>query len=52
MKKQLNGNFLILNIFFISYDKALQIDSKYSLAWNNKGLALKNLGQFLKAIKW
>ena len=44
MKKQLNGNFLI------SYDKALQIDSKYSLAWNNKGLALKNLGQFLKAI--
>ena len=49
MKKQLNGNFLvfilliiILNIFLISYEKALQIDSNYIHAWNGKGIALDN----------
>ena len=48
MKKQLNGNFLFnflfLNIFFISYDKALQIDSNYVDAWFNKGDAFRYLG--------
>ena len=60
MKKPLNGNFyftliiiiiLFLLIFLISYDKSLQIDSNYSIAWNNKGLALNNLGKYEKAIE-
>ena len=42
----------ILNIFLISYDKALQIDSNYLLAWDSKGNALRNLGQYEKAIEW
>ena len=42
----------ILNLFLISFEKSLKIDSKYSLAWNNKELALKNLGQYKTAIKW
>ena len=34
----------ILNIFFlISYDKALQIDSNYLDAWQNKGNVFKKL---------
>ena len=60
MKKPSNGNFyftiiiilLFLSIFFISYDKALQIDSKNSITWSNKGLALNNLGKYKKAIEW
>ena len=60
MKKPSNGNFyftliiiiLFLLIFLISYDKALQINSNYSIAWNNKGLALNNLGKYEKAIEW
>jgi tetratricopeptide (TPR) repeat protein len=28
------------------YDKAIEIDSKYFLAWNNKGRSLFNMGQF------
>ena len=61
MKKPSNGNFystliniiiLFLLIFLISYDKSLQIDSNYSIAWNNKGLALNNLGKYEKAIEW
>jgi len=27
-----------------AYDKAIEFDSKYELAWNNKGLTLKALG--------
>ena len=43
---------IILNIFLtISYDKALQIDSNYLDAWNNKGSALNNLGKYEKAIE-
>ena len=57
MKKQLNGNFLFysccyFHIFLISYEKALQIDSNYLDAWNNKGIALNNLGKYEKAIEW
>ena len=57
MRKQLNGNFLFysccyFNIFLISYEKALQIDSNYLNAWYNKGIALDNLGKYEKAIKW
>ena len=57
MKKQLNGNFLFysccyFHIFLISYEKALQIDSNYLDAWNNKGIALKNLAKYEKAIEW
>ena len=60
MKKPSNGNFyftiiiiiLFLLIFLNSLDKSLQIDSNYSIAWNNKGLALKNLGKYEKAIEW
>ena len=60
MKKPSNGYFyftiiiilLFLSIFLISYDKALQIDSKYSNAWSNKGLALDNLGKYETAIEW
>ena len=60
MKKPSNGNFyftiiiiiiLFLLIFLNSYDKSLQIDSNYSIAWNNKGLALNNLGKYEKAIE-
>ena len=37
---------IIINIFLtISYDKALQIDSNFSEAWNNKGNALDSLGK-------
>ena len=54
MKKQLNGNFyfIIINLSLISYDKALQIDSNCLDAWNNKGIALNNLGKSEKAIEW
>ena len=60
MKKPSNGNFyftiiiiiLFLLIFLNSLDKSLQIDSKDSIAWNNKGLALNNLGKYEKAIEW
>ena len=53
MKKQLNGNFyFIINLSLISFDKALQIDSNFSSAWNNKGTALNNLGKYEKAIEW
>ena len=43
---------IILNIFLISFEKALQIDSNYIDAWNDKGNALKNLGKYEKAIEW
>ena len=33
---------IILNIFLFSYEKALQIDSNYIDAWNNKGIAFYN----------
>ena len=33
---------IILNIFLISFEKALQIDSNYINAWYNKGSALAN----------
>ena len=55
MKKQLNGNFyflLLLLIFLISFEKALQIDSNYLNAWYGKGIALRNLGKSEKAIEW
>ena len=42
----------ILNLFLISFDKALQIDSNCLDAWNNKGVVLNNLGQYEKAIEW
>ena len=36
MKKQFNGSlYFILNLFLISYDKAMQIDSKNLNALNN-----------------
>ena len=43
---------IILNIFLISFEKALQIDSNYIDVWNNKGIALQNLGKYEKAIEW
>ena len=60
MKKPSNGNFyftiiiiiLFLLIFLNSLDKSLQIDSNFAYAWNNKGLALNNLGKYEKAIEW
>ena len=53
MKKLLNSNFYIyFNLFLISFDKALQIDSNCLDAWNNKGVVLNNLGQYEKAIEW
>ena len=60
MKKPSNGNFyftiiiiiLFLLIFLNSLDKSLQIDSNFAYVWNNKGLALKNLGKYEKAIEW
>ena len=57
MKKQLNGNFLFYYYYFnyfstISYDKALQIDSNFSEAWNNKGNALHILKKYEKVIEW
>ena len=42
MKKHWTGNF-INDLFLFSYDKAIQLDSKYIDAWNNKGNALYNL---------
>ena len=27
-----------------SYNKCIQLDNNFHLAWNNKGIALKNLG--------
>ena len=48
MKKPSNGNFyftiiiiLFLLIFLNSLDKSLQIDSNYSIAWNNLIFAKK-----------
>ncbi|CAD8131391.1 unnamed protein product [Paramecium sonneborni] len=32
------------------YDKAIQINSKYEIAWNNKGSALRKLQQYQEAI--
>lgn len=34
------------------YDKALEIDPYYTDAWNNKGLALNNLGKYNEAIEY
>ena len=31
--------------FFYSYDKAIQLNPNYTAAWNNKGIALRNLGR-------
>ncbi len=33
------------------YDKAIGINQKYSMAWNNKGNALKNLNKSDESIK-
>ena len=59
MKKQSNSNFfsaiiiiLFSLIFLNSLDKALQIDSNFAYAWNNKGNSLNNLGKYEKAIEW
>ena len=41
---------IILNL--ISFDKALQINSKDLFALNNKGNAFYILGKYLKAIDW
>ena len=43
---------IILNIFLISFEKALQIDSNYINARIGKGSALQNLGKYEKAIEW
>ena len=39
-------------LFIISYYYALEIDPKNSITWNNKGVALNNLGKYSEAIKW
>ena len=31
---------------FFSYNQAIQLNPKYDKAWNNKGLALNNLGKY------
>ncbi|MEG3057263.1 MAG: tetratricopeptide repeat protein [Methanoculleus sp.] len=33
------------------YDRALEIDPEYAIAWNNKGAALANLGRYDEAIQ-
>jgi tetratricopeptide (TPR) repeat protein len=34
-----------------SYDRAIEINPKYALAWNGKGLALDSMGRYEEAIK-
>ena len=34
-----------------AYDKAIEINSQNSIAWNNKGLTLSSLGKYNEAIK-
>ena len=36
---------------FFSYNQAIQINPKNYSAWNNKGLALKNLGKYSEAVE-
>ena len=31
-----------------AYDRAIELDQQYALAWNNKGLALNDLGNTMK----
>ena len=38
--------FFLLFILLFSYEEALKIDPKDSSAWNNKGLALDDLGKY------
>ena len=41
------NNIIINNnkiLYIISYEQVLKIDSNHSDAWNNKGVALYNLG--------
>ncbi|MDA0591683.1 MAG: tetratricopeptide repeat protein, partial [Planctomycetota bacterium] len=33
-----------------SYDRALELDPKYAFAWNNRGIALRNLGRFEESL--
>ena len=36
---------ILLNYILISYNKAIQLDSKYTKAWSNKGVLLSYLGR-------
>ena len=35
-----------------SYNKAIQLDDKDKSAWNGKGNALEDLGQYQEALEW
>ena len=43
--------FYYFKFFFISFDKALLIDSKYLAAWGYKGIVFYELGKYEKAIE-
>ena len=36
---------LLFNYIFISYNQAIQLDTKYANAWSNKGGLLDELGR-------
>ena len=36
---------ILLNYIFISFNKAIQLDPKFIVAWYNKGALLKDLGR-------
>ena len=40
-----------LSVALDYYDQAIKIDPNYAYAWNNKGIALRNLGKYDEAIE-
>lgn len=40
-----------LSVALDYYDQAIKIDPNYAYAWNNKGMALRNLGKYDEAIE-
>ena len=36
---------------FFSYNQAIQLNPKNDNAWNNKGIALDNLGKYSEAVE-
>ena len=52
MRRQHKGLVYPSLIRTFSYQKAIQLDPKDNIAWNDKGLALYNLGKYEEAVNW
>ena len=49
--KFIKNNIFISNLFYLSFNKCIQLDYNNVAAWNNKGYTLLHLGLYTKALK-